>query len=56
MNFMGAMDPDTLTSQQNKYDLREINLSKYNRCEKIKGLTCADGRTKYKYILREEFA
>ena len=53
MNVMGVMYTYTLAFQQKKDALCVINLVKDERCGKIKGCACADGRLQWKYIPRE---
>ena len=42
---MGALDPDSLTKSQKRGALCAINLIKGKSCGKLKGGTCADGRS-----------
>lgn len=45
LDVYDALDPATLTRAQKKSALRAINVFKEKRCGKLKGRTCADGRS-----------
>ena len=56
LDVFGTIDPDTLTTTQKHRALRAINLIKEKRCGRVRGRTCADGRSQRAYVPREEAA
>ena len=52
--FGGRAKSSDLTTDNKRRALRAINLIKEQRCRKIKGRTCADGRPQRAYTPREE--
>ena len=56
LDVFGTIDPDKLTLIQKQRALRAINLIKEKRCGRVRGRTCADGRSQRAYVPREEAA
>jgi len=53
-NVFEPLDASTLTSSQKRESLRDVNLIKEKRSGKLKGCTCADGRSQRSKYTKEE--
>jgi hypothetical protein len=54
MAVFGPQPHNSLTNQEKSRALRAVNLITKKRCGKIKGRTCANGRSQRNYITKEE--
>ena len=54
MEVLSGVDPDSLTVEQKRKVLREVNLIKLKRIGKLKGSMCANGSPHHKFLPREE--
>ena len=54
MEVLSGVGPDSLTVEQKRKVLREVNLIKLKRIGKLKGSMCANGSPHHKFLPREE--
>jgi len=54
INVFEPLDASTLTASQKREALRAVNLIKEKRSRKLKGCTCADGRSHRSKYAKEE--